>query len=117
MGEECAEFTQLNTKIDDDKYLILIISLWQLIAEDTFMDNLVTQGSVFKITIRGRLQEKWVLWLNGMIMSLENTVPGNNETIITVRIPDQAALRGILNKISDLNLTIISLVLVEDNPT
>ena len=81
------------------------------------MDNLVTQGSIYKITIKGRLQEKWALWLNGMIMSVENTVPGNNETIITVRIPDQAALRGILNKIWDLNLTIISLMFVEDNQT
>ena len=81
------------------------------------MDNLVTQGSIYKITIKGRLQEKWASWLNGMIMSVENTVPGNNETIITVRIPDQAALRGILNKIWDLNLTIISLMFVEDNQT
>ena len=79
------------------------------------MDNLVTQGSIYKITIKGRLQEKWASWLNGMIMSVENTVPGNIETIITVRIPDQAALRGILNKIWDLNLTIISLMFVEDN--
>jgi len=59
------------------------------------------------IKIKGYLKENWAKWLNGMVISIKNQ---NREkiTTITVSIPDQAALRGIMNKLWDLNLTLIS---------
>ena len=35
-------------------------------------------------------------------------------TVLTLRVPDQAALRGILNKLWDLNLTLVSMESTED---
>ena len=67
---------------------------------------------IYIIKIRGHLKEKWAEWLNGMAVKIEN-LPIENITVITARIPDQAALRGILNKIWDLNLTLLAVILMD----
>ena len=64
----------------------------------------------YKIIIAGHLKEKWAEWLNGMVIGIENKEDGSHHTTITVAVPDQAALRGILNKLWDLNLTLISVI-------
>jgi hypothetical protein len=69
----------------------------------------------YQIRIQGFLKEKWAEWLNGIVVKIEHLNDGSNDTNIIVSIPDQAALRGILNKLWDLNLTLISLILLEDN--
>jgi hypothetical protein len=76
------------------------------------MDQNQNQESVYLIKISGHLKEKWAVWLNGMVVKIENQT-NENITAITVRIPDQAALRGILNKIWDLNLTLLSVILMD----
>lgn len=63
--------------------------------------------TVYIITIKGHLKDKWAEWLDGMVVKIESR-SRENITAITVRIPDQAALRGILNKLWDLNLTLLS---------
>lgn len=68
--------------------------------------------AVYTINIKGHLKEKWAEWLDGMVVRIEN-LPRENITAITVRIPDQAALRGILNKLWDLNLTLLSVILMD----
>ena len=71
------------------------------------MDQNQNQETIYIIKISGHLKEKWAEWLNGMVVRIEN-LANENITAITVRIPDQAALRGILNKLWDLNLTLLS---------
>ena len=66
---------------------------------------------LYHIMVLGRLEEKWADWLNGQVESIEPADESNNRTLITVLVPDQAALRGILNKLWDLNLTLISVSL------
>jgi hypothetical protein len=68
--------------------------------------------AVYIINIKGHLKEKWAEWLDGMVVRIENR-SCENITAITVRIPDQAALRGILNKLWDLNLTLLSVNLMD----
>ena len=76
------------------------------------MDQNQNQESVYIIKISGYLKEQWADWLNGMVVKIENLMK-ENITVITVRIPDQAALRGVLNKIWDLNLTLIAVILMD----
>lgn len=70
--------------------------------------------TIYKITIKGYLKENWAEWLSGMVIRIENLFDESNGTTITVGVPDQAALRGILNKLWDLNLTLISVNLQKD---
>lgn len=74
------------------------------------MDKNQNQDSIYIIKISGHLKEKWAEWLNGAVVKIEN-LANENITAITVRIPDQAALRGVLNKLWDLNMTLIAVVL------
>ena len=61
------------------------------------------QAARYQIMVRGRLDESWSEWLDGMTMAFEHGV-----TTLTGPVADQSALRGILSKIWDLNLTLIS---------
>lgn len=59
----------------------------------------------YRIRVQGRLDESWSIWFDGMeIMPQEN-----KETLLVGTIGDQSALYGLLKKIRDLNLTLISL--------
>jgi hypothetical protein len=66
---------------------------------------------VYQISVRGRLDDRWAVWFSGMAISYESSPDGATSTLIG-RIGDQAALRGILERIWDLNLSLISLKLV-----
>ena len=74
------------------------------------MDQDENHEEIYIIKIRGHLKEKWAEWLNGMAVKIEN-LTRENIAVITVQISDQAALRGVLNKLWDLNLTLIAVVL------
>ena len=77
------------------------------------MEKGLNQPVVYEITIRGQLNSKWAGWLDGDI-ELQHTSGNSPDTTIYLPVPDQAALRGVLNKIWDLNLSLISLKLVTD---
>lgn len=66
---------------------------------------------IYKIHIRGRLDEDWVEWFDDMVLT--HTAEGN--TVLTGPVPDQAALHGLLNKIRNLNLDLISVTQVESS--
>ncbi|MBN2004030.1 MAG: hypothetical protein JXA21_11805 [Anaerolineae bacterium] len=72
-----------------------------------------TTGTIFQIKIQGELRENWSDWFNGMSISTEGDP---SITTLTGTIADQAALRGILNKIWDLNLALISVSIQEEKP-
>jgi hypothetical protein len=61
---------------------------------------------VYQIKIEGILDPRWSSWFDGMTVLQESENPGI--TTVTGSVADQAALRGILNKLWDLNLTVIS---------
>jgi hypothetical protein len=69
--------------------------------------------TVYQIRVQGRLDDRWSEWFSGLSV-LVGDEPGHLP-ITTLRGPvDQAALRGILNRVWDLNLRLISVVPVED---
>jgi hypothetical protein len=66
--------------------------------------------TTYRVTVKGVLKENWSVWLDGEIIDLVNDA---RHTSITVAVPDQAALRGFLNKLWDLNLTLLSVSRIE----
>ncbi len=59
---------------------------------------------MYQIRVNGQLDERWKRWFDGLTFT--TNVCG--ETIITGNKLDQAALHGILNRIRDLGLELIS---------
>jgi hypothetical protein len=64
----------------------------------------------YEIRIKGHLDESWTDWFDGMTICHED----NGETLLTGSLPDQAALHGVLNRLRDLGIQLISVNLVED---
>jgi hypothetical protein len=73
----------------------------------------VDRQKLYQIRVQGRLDASWSEWFEGMTLTFENRGDDSPITTLTGAVVDQAALHGLLVKISDLNLTLISVVLVE----
>jgi len=58
----------------------------------------------YQIKVQGKLDEKWSGWFSGMALTFDGDV-----TTLTGAVTDQSALRGLLSRIWDLNLTLISI--------
>jgi hypothetical protein len=63
---------------------------------------------IYQVKVRGVLDDRWSDWFHGMEIQVENTGDGTPITTLTGPVADQARLRGIVSKIWDLNLTVIS---------
>ena len=61
-------------------------------------------SQIHEIRVQGRLDDRWVDWLEGLALTREN----DGTTTLTGPLADQAALHGVLNTIRDLNLPIVS---------
>lgn len=69
----------------------------------------------YEIRIREPIDDKWLPWFDEFAI----TRTEGGETLLTGSVPDQSALYGLLAKIRDLNLTLISVNQIEpkkDNP-
>ena len=64
---------------------------------------------VYQIRIEGHLDDQWTDWFSGMTITREE----NGDTLLTGPVADQAALFGLLKKIRDLGLPLVSLNRVE----
>ncbi len=67
------------------------------------------QPDFYEITVQGQLDDLWAQWFEGMALSaIQNGEPGAACTLICGPVADQPALHGLLIKIRDLNLKLIS---------
>lgn len=76
------------------------------------MSNLPTvpdQAVVYQIKIEGHLGCQWTDWFGGLAITLED----NGDTLLTGPVVDQAALYGLLKKIRDLGMPLVSVSPVE----
>lgn len=58
----------------------------------------------YEIRVQGILDERWSGWFDGLEVRSE----GDDVTLISGGVPDQAALHGLLTRINDLGLTLVS---------
>ncbi len=63
-----------------------------------------SQPMVYQIRIKGHLGPQWTDWFGGLTITLEE----GGETLLTCPVADQAALYGLLRKVRDLGLPLIS---------
>jgi hypothetical protein len=67
----------------------------------------------YEIRIRGHLNSRWVAWFEGLSLSHA----GDGTTVIHGPVADQAALHGLLQKVRDLGLPLLSVTQVDaDQP-
>lgn len=60
--------------------------------------------TVYQIRLKEKIDQHWSAWLGGMQVAHD----ANEETVLTGAVVDQAALYGLLSKLRDLQLTLIS---------
>jgi len=69
--------------------------------------------AIYEIRVQGELDRGWEAWFNGLDVTLTHTGEQPPTTTLIGPVTDQAALRGMLCKLWDLNLTLISVRRVE----
>ena len=66
------------------------------------------QPLVYQIRIKGHLGPQWTDWFGGLTITLED----NGDTLLTGPVVDQAALHGVLRKVRDLGMPLVSIIRV-----
>jgi hypothetical protein len=73
----------------------------------------VNQPEIYQIRLKGHLGREWADWFEGLTITLEE----DGDTLLTGPVIDQAALHGLLKKVRDLGLPLISVVPVQPKET
>jgi hypothetical protein len=66
------------------------------------------EGGSYEIRLKGRLETRWAAWFDGLSLTHE----GDGTTLIHGPVTDQAALHGLLSKVRDLGLPLVSVTRV-----
>jgi hypothetical protein len=71
--------------------------------------TLTTPPMIYQIRLEGHLGPQWTDWFESLTLTLED----NGDTVLTGPVVDQAALYGLLRKVRDLGVPLISLTRLE----
>lgn len=69
-----------------------------------------TPTEIFEIRLKGHLDEGWASWFEGMTITLTE----EGDTVLTGPVADQAALHGLLKKVRDLGMPLLSVCQISD---
>ena len=67
------------------------------------------QPMLYQIRLKGHLDAQWTDWFGGLAITLED----DGDTLLTGAVVDQAALYGLLKKVRDLGIPLVSVSPVE----
>ena len=67
------------------------------------------QAMVYQIRLKGHLGRQWTDWFGGLTITLEDS----GDTLLTGPVVDQAALHGLLRKVRDLGMPLLSVTCVQ----
>jgi len=59
---------------------------------------------LYEIRLKGHLDNRWAVWFGDVVITLED----NGDTLLTGLVADQAALHGLLKKVRDLGMPLLS---------
>ena len=62
------------------------------------------EPELYEIRLKGHLDDRWTDWFEGLTITLEE----NGDTLLTGPVVDQAALHGLLKKVRDLGMPLVS---------
>lgn len=71
------------------------------------------QAPVYRIRLQGHLGRRWAQWFDGWSIALE----AEGDTLLTGPVVDQAQLHGLLKRVRDLGMPILSVVQIEPEVT
>ena len=71
-----------------------------------------SQPVVYQSRVKGHLGHEWTDWFEGLTITLED----NGDTLLTGPVVDQATLHGLLKKVRDLGMPLVSVSPVEPGP-
>ncbi len=71
-----------------------------------------TGSDYYEIRVKGHLERHWETWFDGMTL----TNKPNGETLLSGAVRDQAALHGVIERLRDLGLPLLSVRRVEPRP-
>lgn len=71
------------------------------------------QPMIYQIRLEEYIDCQWTDWFDGLAITLKS----NGDTLLTGQVVDQAALHGLLKKVRDLGLTLVSVIRVESGRT
>ena len=66
---------------------------------------------IYQIRIKGHLSHQWTDWFEGLTITLED----NGEALLTGPVVDQAALHGLLKKVRDVGMPLLSVIQLQPN--
>ena len=69
--------------------------------------------TVYQIRVKGHLGSQWTNWFEGLTITLEE----DGDTLLTGPVIDQAALHGLLKKVRDLGMQLVSVSPVDPGPS
>jgi hypothetical protein len=78
-------------------------------SEEQNLKNHPKDATIYQIRIKGHLSPRWRDWFEGLSITLEET----GDTLLTGPVVDQVALHGLLKKVRDLGMPLISVIQVE----
>ncbi len=70
-----------------------------------------SQATIYQIRIKGHLDSQWTNWFEGLTIMLEE----DGDTLLTGPVIDQAALHGLLKRVRDLGMPLVSVVPIQSN--
>ena len=77
------------------------------------IDTPTSNTQYYEIRIKGHLEARWVKWFDGLAITLDE----NGNTLLSGPVADQAALHGLLKKVRDLGMTLVSVNQVQSQRT
>jgi len=66
------------------------------------------ETGLYEIRLKGQLNNRWANWFDGLTIKLED----DGDTLLIGPVVDQAALHGLLKKVRDLGLSLVSVNIV-----
>jgi hypothetical protein len=75
-----------------------------MMSDKQTFDEKHSQHHCYEIRLKGHLDDQWTEWFEGLTITLEE----DGDTLLTGPVIDQAALHGLLKKVRDLGMPLVS---------